>query len=347
MEYLIYITKNLVTGEIYGGKHIGDRNDGYIGSGPHAFLPALRKYGKENFERRYLKLKIKDEDHMNKLEIRLIRLLKFWWKDGCYNVHVGGGGGYPLKYSTPEFRLEVNRRITEGKLKQYANGQTAYQLEGRKKQKETLKDTFKNNVEFRERFSKICKENGPKISKTLKSRIHTKEDLEKIKRFHESTMKHFKFEIISPDGIKLAEEVSITSAEIIRKYKIEECVVIPMVKFGEYVVKQRRCKTKHNFPIGSIFKCLGFINPEHKSEAVKDFKYVSKKIHYNFEIILPDNTVTKVDDVTPGILRNTYSLADPLIKQLVTTGEFKVERKQANSTHNFPLHTILKLNKVI
>ena len=51
MYYLIYETKNLINGKLYRGCHKTDHlDDGYLGSGTN-FLKAVKKYGKENFER--------------------------------------------------------------------------------------------------------------------------------------------------------------------------------------------------------------------------------------------------------------------------------------------------------
>ena len=50
----IYKTTCLVNGKIYIGKHEGNENDNYLGSG-EIFSLALRKYGKENFKREILR----------------------------------------------------------------------------------------------------------------------------------------------------------------------------------------------------------------------------------------------------------------------------------------------------
>ena len=50
----IYKTTCLVNGKIYIGKHEGDCNDNYLGSG-ELFLKAVRKYGRKNFKREILR----------------------------------------------------------------------------------------------------------------------------------------------------------------------------------------------------------------------------------------------------------------------------------------------------
>ena len=45
MEYFIYLTTNLITNEKYIGKHHGELNDSYLGSGI-ILQRAIKKYGK-------------------------------------------------------------------------------------------------------------------------------------------------------------------------------------------------------------------------------------------------------------------------------------------------------------
>lgn len=55
----VYLTTNIVNGKIYVGQHeIKDLkfNDSYIGSGGRRFRNALNKYGRDNFQRKILKV---------------------------------------------------------------------------------------------------------------------------------------------------------------------------------------------------------------------------------------------------------------------------------------------------
>ena len=54
MFFIIYETTNLINGKIYRGCHKTDNlDDGYLGSGGN-LIKAIKKYGKDNFERTIL-----------------------------------------------------------------------------------------------------------------------------------------------------------------------------------------------------------------------------------------------------------------------------------------------------
>jgi hypothetical protein len=84
-EKRLYIVRNLINGKVYGGKHYWSPDTKYMGSG-YALKKAFGKYGKENFSIRWLKLKIKSSEDLDRLEIRMIRLLKYIFGNRCYNI---------------------------------------------------------------------------------------------------------------------------------------------------------------------------------------------------------------------------------------------------------------------
>jgi len=51
--YYIYLTTNLINNKKYIGKHFGELEDGYLGSGL-LLQRAIEKYGKENFSKQIL-----------------------------------------------------------------------------------------------------------------------------------------------------------------------------------------------------------------------------------------------------------------------------------------------------
>lgn len=89
--HIVYQTTNLVNGKIYIGCHsTDDLNDGYLGSG-WLLQDAIRKYGKENFERKtlyefsdYLEMFSKEKEIVNEDFIK---------RSDVYNIVIGGNGG--------------------------------------------------------------------------------------------------------------------------------------------------------------------------------------------------------------------------------------------------------------
>jgi group I intron endonuclease len=54
--YFVYLTTNTITGKQYVGSHVTTKiDDGYLGSGRPYLSNAIKKYGRENFERIILK----------------------------------------------------------------------------------------------------------------------------------------------------------------------------------------------------------------------------------------------------------------------------------------------------
>lgn len=69
--YYIYKITNKINHKIYYGQHTtSDLDDGYIGSGV-AIKSAIKKYGKENFEKKILKF-YNNPEELNIVEARLV-----------------------------------------------------------------------------------------------------------------------------------------------------------------------------------------------------------------------------------------------------------------------------------
>jgi len=253
-EYLLYITKNNINNKIYAGKHIGYKSDSYIGSGPTYFLKAVKKYGKENFTRRWLKIRINTEEDLNRLERRLIRILKHYWRNNCYNIHEGGTGGDPCKYFSYYTRQEINKRISESKKRQYERGQTYNQLIGRKKQSITLITKNNRNGDFYNEMLKKQKDKGRRLSIRIKEQGLT----EKEKQRNHANMLNGKYKleytITLPDGTSFTYKHN--SRNFMRMHNVEGHIFAIINKKGEYRVNRRTVKTKHNYPVGTIFKMI-------------------------------------------------------------------------------------------
>ena len=90
-QHFIYLTTNLVNNKKYIGKHYGEIDDDYIGSGT-LLKKAIDKYGKENFNRIILHIS-KDGQDNNFWEKHYIREYNAVKSDEFYNISEGGDGG--------------------------------------------------------------------------------------------------------------------------------------------------------------------------------------------------------------------------------------------------------------
>jgi len=87
----IYETTNLINGKKYIGQHRGEFDLTYIGSGILIYK-ALKKYGKENFTVKILKI-AKNKKELSYLEKNFIEINNAVKSKHYYNIHEGGIGG--------------------------------------------------------------------------------------------------------------------------------------------------------------------------------------------------------------------------------------------------------------
>jgi hypothetical protein len=258
MEYLLYITKNNINGKVYAGKHIGYKTDNYIGSGPSIFLKAVKKYGKSNFTRRWLQIKISSEDQLNVLEKRLIRLLKFYWKDKCYNIHEGGSGGDLCKYMNIENRLDINKKISDSKKYQYLKGFTKNQIEGKNKRIKTLKNRYVNDLKFKHEMYKHQSIKGKKLSDRIKNVGLTQKEKDRNNKNKENGKYKVSYQIIHLNG-DIENHIK-SAANFLRDHQVSEEIFNMMCKYGETTIKQKKNNSKHFFTVGTKFKLIAKLN---------------------------------------------------------------------------------------
>lgn len=102
--YIIYKTTNLINGKIYVGQHYikpeNSATDGYLGSGK-ILKQAVKKYGKENFEREILE--VCTYENVADREIYWIEILDSRNSDVGYNLSLGGLGPRLLGEDNPNF----------------------------------------------------------------------------------------------------------------------------------------------------------------------------------------------------------------------------------------------------
>lgn len=256
-EFLLYITVNNVNGKVYGGQHIGYRSDDYIGSGPTIFLKAVKKYGRENFTRRWLKLKIDSKQKLDFLERKLIRRLKYKYGKNCYNIHIGGTGGYLLHYCDPEYRKEISKRISIGKKEQYKAGRTDLQIKGSKERALKLIKRHKEDEEFRKKHLETAKASGLKRKEFYKKYGLTENQKEGMKKLREHG--HFKLNIrvTHPDGT--IQEYLHNYTNFMKELNIDGEYFTMLSKGQNFKIKRRTTRTLHNFQVGCVFESTGRI----------------------------------------------------------------------------------------
>ena len=110
-QYYIYLTTNLVNNKKYIGKHYGELNDEYIGSGL-ILQRAVEKYGKENFVKQILYISSNNEEN-NLKEKEFIKKYNATQSQQFYNIAQGGDGGNLIAGYTPEQRLAYSKKKSE------------------------------------------------------------------------------------------------------------------------------------------------------------------------------------------------------------------------------------------
>ena len=110
-RYYIYQTTNLINNKKYIGKHHGQLNDNYLGSGL-LLQKAIEKYGKQNFKKKILQI-VETEEELNEKEKQYITFFDAIKNPNFYNIADGGQGGYITKGYSPEQRKAVNKKISE------------------------------------------------------------------------------------------------------------------------------------------------------------------------------------------------------------------------------------------
>lgn len=154
----IYLTTCIITGKQYVGQHsVESGNWNYIGSGT-LFKRAVKKYGKENFKRKILRLCYSQRE-MNFWEWVYIQKYKTTDKNIGYNI---ANGDILSSEHNPAKLPEVQKKIRKTQLKKYEEGWCP--RVGKK-----LSD------EAKEKISKKQKAHQSKFGSHLKGRVVSEE----------------------------------------------------------------------------------------------------------------------------------------------------------------------------
>jgi group I intron endonuclease len=185
MKHFIYLTTNLINGKKYVGDHSTDNlDDKYLGSGI-ILKKAIKKHGKENFERKILELFETKEEAFNAQE-KYINEYNTLIPYG-YNIDKSGGTRPSDKY--------INIKISIGNKGKIVSADTRKKLSikflGKNNpmynhvySKETLDKMSENNKGKNNPMfgKKISEEHKEKISYVNSSRIKTPAERKKISK---------------------------------------------------------------------------------------------------------------------------------------------------------------------
>lgn len=109
-QHFIYLTTNLINNNKYIGKHHGELDDDYLGSGT-LLKQAIKKYGKENFKREILFISKTAEENSQK-EKEFIKVFNAVEDRNFYNIHEGGDGGNTRAGWTEEQKALYSKKLS-------------------------------------------------------------------------------------------------------------------------------------------------------------------------------------------------------------------------------------------
>lgn len=159
-KYYIYKTTNLENGKAYIGKHFGEIDDSYLGSGKLLKID-IAKYGEEKFKKEILYISSSEEENCEK-EKYFIALNNATKNTMFYNIHEGGSGGNTLAGYTEEERKAYSKKLSE---KYRGENNPMYGKTHSEKTKKLLSEYAQNKrdnsvyrtEEFRQKMSEVTK----------------------------------------------------------------------------------------------------------------------------------------------------------------------------------------------
>lgn len=176
----IYITTNMVNGKKYIGQKKID-NEGkykkYLGSG-QTLKKALKKYGKDNFEREIVAFAY-SKDELNNLEIDFINYHNATHSDNYYNIAYGGNSGNKLEgkkeYEINEFKNKISESTKGEKNPMFGKkiNKENHPMYGKHHSEEAKRKMSKNNKKvwqgkhFSEEHKNKMSENSGRAKKVI------------------------------------------------------------------------------------------------------------------------------------------------------------------------------------
>lgn len=200
MHY-IYITTNLINGKYYIGKHKGEIDDKYLGSGI-ILKQAIEKYGINNFEKEIIVI-CSTEEEANIWESKIIG--ENITDPKCYNIAPGGEGGYTIKYFSEEDKRIIRQKASKG-YKNYVKTHPEEVHARQDRQRCTLLSNIENH------------KNAVKKGLSLKTKEEKEEQHRKITQKKLEKGYYNEFQLIDLKGNIIMQ--SIGAESIAKKYEV-------------------------------------------------------------------------------------------------------------------------------
>ena len=233
--YYIYEIKNTLDNKIYIGCHeTEDLEDGYMGSGL-MLLAAMKKYGKENFQKTILEF-CETKQKMFEKEKELVTE-EFVNRLDTYNLNIGGHGGRISGWKhSDEARQKIGDANRRRDLESFSHPGWKHSEESKDKisaahKGKKLSEETKKKLSEINKGKKLSEEQKRKISESSKGRVKSKEEIENIKK--------------ALIGNKLSEETKRKISEKLKGKKLSEETKEKMRKkifSNEYRLKLREAQ---------------------------------------------------------------------------------------------------------
>lgn len=213
MHY-VYITTNLINEKYYIGKHKGEIDDKYLGSGI-ILKQAIEKYGRVNFEKEVIVI-CSTEEEANTWEKSIIE--EHLTNTNCYNIAPGGEGGYTTKHFSQEEQQTIRQKAIKTRKKyilEHPEEVKAWQS----RQRESLLQNLENH------------KSAVKRGLSLRTKEEKEEQHKKVTQRKLENGYYSEFQLIDPDGNIVMQ--SIGAENIAKNYKVTPNGIRAASKHGQ------------------------------------------------------------------------------------------------------------------
>ena len=192
----IYKTTCLVNGKIYIGKHEGDCNDNYLGSG-ELFLKAVKKYGRENFKREILR-------HCDTLhELRIwehVFIKKYHSQDERIGYNIADGDVNTTEFNPAKLSIvrkkmscSIKKAYSSSELRQRKSDDTKKYFEEHPEARINLSERNKKRFQDKRNHPMYGKKQSVESNeKNRQSHLGTKLSEETKRKISQSVLKRYK-----------------------------------------------------------------------------------------------------------------------------------------------------------